>query len=222
MLQKNKSKSTSKFKFLIILPLMLAMLTYVSCSEDPVVPQEEQEATAQEKLEQIKAIVNDGTAITAEDKEKIEQILYTISNEELGEINEKVQVQKLKEATSGVGDVPFTVIEEVPVFPGCEDFESNEDRKRCMSEKVTDFVSENFNTSLGKQLGLEGINRVYVQFKIAKDGTVEVLGARAPHPALQEEAERVINLLPAMVPGKQKGKKVGVLYTLPITFNVGD
>ena len=222
MLQKNRSRSTSKFKYLIILPLMLAMLTYVSCSEDPVVSSEDKEATAQEKLQEIKAIINDGTEITAEDTKQIKDILSTISPEELEQDAQRVQVQRMKGATSGVGDVPFSVIEEVPVFPGCEGLESNQEKKDCMSQKVTDFIGENFDTSLGKQLGLTGINRVYVQFKIAKDGNVEILGARAPHPALQEEAERVVNLLPKMIPGKQKGQEVGVLYTLPITFRTGE
>ena len=225
MLQRSKSKTISKFKFTILIPLILAMMTYVSCSEDPAVPEVEQEATAQEKLEQIKAIVEDGTELSAEDKAEIEQILSTISTTDIEESfqgTEKVQVQKLKNTTSEIGNVPFAVIEEVPVFPGCEDLKSNDARKECMSDKITDFVNKNFDTSLGKQNGLKGVNRVYVQFKIAKDGSVEVLGARAPHPALQEEAERVVNMLPQMQPGKQKGQEVGVLYSLPITFQVGE
>ncbi|MFD2517022.1 M56 family metallopeptidase [Salinimicrobium flavum] len=225
MLQKTKSGNLSKIKFLIILPLMLAMLTYVSCSEEPATTQEEQEATAQEKLEQIKAIIEDGTPISGEDNEKIKEILSTISSEDMEEsLNEsdKVRTQKLKNATSGMGDVPFAVIEEVPVFPGCESMDSNEGRKQCMTEKITEIVSQNFDTSLGKQLGLTGINRVYVQFKINKEGVVEVMGVRATHPELEEEARRVVNLIPDMTPGKHNGNEVGVLYTIPITFRVGE
>lgn len=225
MLQKSKSRSVLKIKFLIIIPLMLAMMTYVSCSQDPVGSEEEKEANAQEKLEQIKAIVNNGTEMTAEDKEEIKEILSTISMEELEKArnkSEKVQVQKLKEATSGVGDIPFAVIDEVPVFPGCETFELNEDRKKCMTDKVNELVTKNFNTSLGQELNLTGINRVYVQFKINAVGAVEIMGVRAKHPQLEEEARRVVNMIPAMTPGKQQGKEVGVLYSLPITFRVGE
>lgn len=205
---------------------MLAMLTYVACSQDPAVSPAEKEATAQEKLEQIKAIINDGSEITAEDKKEIEEILVSIKSKEILEDalveRESVEGQKLKNSASGPGDVPFAVIEEVPVFPGCESLDSNEDRKSCMSNKVNEFINKNFKTSLGQELGLTGINRVYVQFRIQKDGNVEVMGARAPHPALQEEAERVVNLLPQMTPGKQKGQEVGVLYSLPITFDAGE
>ncbi|WP_265162443.1 M56 family metallopeptidase [Salinimicrobium tongyeongense] len=223
MLQKTKSNSVSKFKFLIILPLMAAMLTYVACSDDAINSPAEQEATAREKLKEIKAIVNDSTKITPEDHEKITSILNSISSQDLQNSEnstEKIQIQKLKNATSGTGDVPFAVIEEVPAYPGCEQFSTNEERKECMSNKITEFINKNFNTSLGKELGLTGLNRIYVQFRIAKDGNVEVLGARAPHPALEEEARRVVNLLPKMTPGKQRGEEVGVLYSLPISFMV--
>lgn len=223
MLQKNKSKSVSKFKFLIILPLMLAMLTYVSCSEDPATSQEEKELTAQEKIEKIEAIFGDGTNLTSEEREEIKTILKSVNPQDLEKYSNRSKKMQVQKSTSGMGDVPFAVIEEVPVFPGCETVESNEARKECMSNKINEFINQNFNSSLANQLDLKpGISRIYVQFKIAKDGNVEVMGARAPHPALEEEAVRVVNLLPQMTPGKQKGEEVGVLYSLPITFKVGE
>ena len=44
--------------------------------------------------------------------------------------------------------------------------------------------------------------------------------ARAPHKRLQQEAIRVVKLLPKMIPGKQRGRPVGVKYSLPIAFKV--
>jgi hypothetical protein len=44
--------------------------------------------------------------------------------------------------------------------------------------------------------------------------------AKAAHPILKEEGIRVINSLPQMVPGKQNGQEVGVMYSLPIVFQV--
>ncbi len=223
MIQRAKSRSTSKFKFLIILPIMLGMLTYVSCSEDPVTSKESQEVTAQEKLNEIKAIINEDSGISSEDKKRIEAVLSTNGTSELEKSsNDHEGTQDQKSKNVAAGDIPFAVIEEVPVFPGCQTLVSNEQRKKCTSEKITKFVSENYDATLGKKHGLEGINRVYVQFKINKEGIVEVVGARAPHLALKEEAERVVNLIPKMTPGKQKGEEVGVLYTLPITFKVGE
>ncbi|WP_457610622.1 energy transducer TonB, partial [Lutibacter sp.] len=40
------------------------------------------------------------------------------------------------------------------------------------------------------------------------------------HKRLQAEAIRVIKLLPKMIPGKQRGRPVGVKYSLPIAFKV--
>ena len=44
--------------------------------------------------------------------------------------------------------------------------------------------------------------------------------SRAPHPRLEKEAARVVNMLPKMKPGRQRGRAVVVSYTLPITFLV--
>ncbi len=57
-------------------------------------------------------------------------------------------------------------------------------------------------------------------FKIDEKGNITDIRARAPHIKLEEEAIRVMKLLPKMIPGKQKGKTVAVLYSLPIAFNV--
>ena len=115
---------------------------------------------------------------------------------------------------------PFILIEDVPVFPGCEAFNTNEERKNCMSSEINKFVNKEFNTSLGQKLGLSGMNLVVVQFVINSQGRVEQIQTRAPHPELEKEAARVINKLPHMQPGKQRGKPVPVRYTIPIRFKV--
>ncbi|MFD1062974.1 energy transducer TonB [Winogradskyella litorisediminis] len=117
-------------------------------------------------------------------------------------------------------EVPYAVIENVPTFPACKDLTSNEEKKHCTSKNVAMFVNKNFNTNLATQLGLEGRQRISVFFKIDKEGNVTSIGARAPHPQLEEEAKRVIGLLPQFIPGTQKGKPVVVPYALPIVFQV--
>ena len=156
-----------------------------------------------------------------EDEEEVEETVIESTETNQDEIVEVQEVQEVVEEEE-IGDVPFAVIEDVPIYPGCENMNNNEQRKQCMSEKITEFVNRRFNTGLGSELGLSGINRIYVQFRIEKNGTITVLGARAPHPRLQQEAERVVNSLPKMQPGKQRGQAVGVLYSLPITFRVQD
>ena len=98
--------------------------------------------------------------------------------------------------------------------------DSNEERKNCTSKKINQFVNKNFNVNLAKELGLTGRQRLTVIFKIGEDGSISDIKARAAHPGLEKEAIRVIEALPKMTPGKQKGKVVVVPYSLPILFQV--
>ena len=116
-------------------------------------------------------------------------------------------------------EVPFAVIENVPIFPGC-DKGNNTERRKCMSQKITKFVQRKFNTDLAGDLGLSGIQRISVIFKIDTNGDVVGVRARAPHPKLEKEAVRIISLLPKMKPGIQRGRAVIVPYSLPIVFQV--
>lgn len=116
--------------------------------------------------------------------------------------------------------VPFMAVETVPVFPGCEGLKSNAERKACMQEKMNAHISKNFDTSLGDKFGLKGMNKVDVQFTIDEYGEIIDLQTRAPHPALEKEAIRVMEKLPSMEPGKQRDRKVRVIYSQPIWFKV--
>ena len=117
-------------------------------------------------------------------------------------------------------DVPFIVIEEVPIFPGCTG--NREELRNCFSAEIKKFVSKRFNADLASELGLqEGtIQRIIVLFVIDKEGNISDIKSRAPHVRLQEEAIRVINSLPKMKPGRQRGRAVAVKYSLPIVFQV--
>ena len=117
-------------------------------------------------------------------------------------------------------EVPFSVIDQVPSTEDCKNSPNNEEKRQCFSNFITAFVGENFNTKLGKDLGLKGRQRITVLFKIGKDGNINEVMARAPHPDLEAEAIRVIKLLPKMIPGRQKGHAVVVPYSLPIVFQV--
>ncbi len=68
---------------------------------------------------------------------------------------------------------------------------------------------------------IEGI--VIVQFVVCKDGTVsQAKIARGVHPLLDNEALRLVGLLPKFFPGKQGGKAIEVWYTMPIKFSLHD
>lgn len=155
-----------------------------------------------------------------EDEVEIEETI--IESTEVNQETEIVEVAEVEvvEVEEDI-EVPFAVIENVPVFPGCEKG-NNAAKKACMSEKIQKFVTKKFNTELASELGLSGRQRINVIFKIDKTGNVVGVRSRAPHPGLEKEAARVINMLPKMKPGMQRGKAVTVPYSLPIVFQVQD
>jgi len=130
--------------------------------------------------------------------------------------------QKNIEITEDSDEVLFAVIEEVPIYKGCAKSLENKSRKKCMSEGISNHVIRNFNLKIAKNLGLpDGIARISVIFKINKEGKVVDIRTRAPHPKLEEEAIRVIKLIPQMErAGYQRGKPVTVPYSLPIIFEI--
>jgi len=155
-----------------------------------------------------------------EDEDEAEETVIesseTNQEEEIVEV-EAIEVEEVEEDV----EVPFSVIENVPEYPGCEKG-TNSEKRKCMSKAIEKFIQKKFNTDLANDLGLTGKQRISVFFKIDKDGNVTGVRSRAPHPRLEKEAERVVNLLPKMKPGRQRGRAVVVPYSLPITFLVQD
>ncbi|GGG33986.1 energy transducer TonB [Bizionia arctica] len=111
-------------------------------------------------------------------------------------------------------------VEQVPIFPGCEDAKTNAERRQCMSDKIAAHVQKKFNTGIAGDIGLKGEQKISVMFKIDKEGRVTDIKTNAKQPQLDREASRVVEKLPQMTPGKQKDNNVEVLYSLPIKFNI--
>ncbi|MGE5944629.1 MAG: energy transducer TonB [Flavobacteriales bacterium] len=201
MLQKSKSKQVNLLKYIMLIPLVFGMLIYTSsfAQNDDKVPQKEEQ-----NLQELTPPPPPPPQIESEEtkKEKEERLL------------------KLKEKYKDELEVPFAVIDNVPAFPGCKNLASRDEKKDCTSKSITEHINKNFNTELATKLGLEGRQRIHVLFKIDTEGNIVNIVARAPHPALEAEAVRVINTLPKMQPGEHNGKKVIVPYSLPIIFMV--
>jgi TonB family protein len=102
-------------------------------------------------------------------------------------------------------EVVFHVVEEMPEFPGGE-------------KALREYVTENIEyPEAAKENGIQG--KVYITFTVAKDGSIKnAKVARGVDPSLDKEALRVINSMPAWNPGKQRGEKVDVQYTVPVNF----
>lgn len=150
-----------------------------------------------------------------EDEEEVEETVIesteTSQEEEVIEI-EEVEVDEIDEDIS----VPFAVIEDVPVFPGCE---GASDKKACFQEQMQKHIRKHFRyPEIAQEMGVQG--RVNVMFVIQRDGSIGGIRMRGPDKNLEAEALRIIELLPDMTPGKQRGRPVKVPFSIPITFRL--
>jgi periplasmic protein TonB len=149
-----------------------------------------------------------------EDEEEVEETV--IESTETNE-DEIVEIVEVEEEFDDV-DVPFAVIEDVPIFPGCERVSKSE-RRNCFQEKMNKHIRKNFRyPEIAQEMGIQG--RVYVNFIIAKDGQITNIRMRGPDKNLEKEAQRIIAKLPNMIPGKQRGRPVRVPFSIPITFRL--
>lgn len=158
--------------------------------------------------------------VIEDESEEEETIIESTETSQDIEIIAEVEDIVEEQIEEVIEEVPFAVIENVPVYPGCENQKTNDAKKACMSEKVATFINRKFDKDLASDLGLSGRQRIMVQFKIDHNGKVVDVRARAPHPRLEREAVNVVQSLPNMTPGKQRGKPVAVLYSLPIIFDI--
>ena len=149
-----------------------------------------------------------------EDEEEVEETVIESTETDEEEIIDIVEVEEVEEDI----DVPFAVIEDVPIFPGCERVKKSE-RRTCFQEKMNHHIRKNFRyPEIAQEMGIQG--RVYVQFVIAKDGNITGVRMRGPDKNLEKEAARIIGKLPRMTPGKQRGRPVRVPFSIPITFRL--
>ena len=109
------------------------------------------------------------------------------------------------------------MIEKVPQFPGCKG--SSAELRACFQQKMQEHLQKHFRyPDAASELNIQG--RVFVFFLINKNGVVTQIKSRGPDQLLETEAERIISLLPKMIPGKQRNKNVGVPYSIPINFKL--
>ena len=149
-----------------------------------------------------------------EDEEEIEETVIESTETDEEEIIEVVEVIEEYEDI----DVPFAVIEDVPIFPGCERVNKSE-RRNCFQDQMNKHIKRNFRyPEIAQEMGIQG--RVYVNFIISKNGSITNIRMRGPDKNLEKEAERIIAKLPRMTTGKQRGRPVRVPFSIPITFRL--
>jgi protein TonB len=122
-------------------------------------------------------------------------------------------------------DGGIKVVDEMPRFPGCEfsDF-TDQAKRKCADGELLKYVYRNLKyPAEARKNNVQGT--AVITFIVEKDGSISnVKIARDPGAGTGEAALKVVlamNDLPEKwTPGKQEGKPVSVLYTMPIKFNL--
>ncbi|CAM3588964.1 energy transducer TonB [Flavobacterium gelidilacus] len=119
-------------------------------------------------------------------------------------------------------ELPFQVIEKIPEFEACEGLKPNES-KSCFNKQIQRHIRTHLvYPKEAQDQNIQG--RIYVSFVIDVDGTTTDITTRGPKIIgvnfLENEAIRIMKLLPKLKPGIHQGKPVKVKYTLPINFKL--
>lgn len=117
-----------------------------------------------------------------------------------------VEIPVAKEADDVICN--FYSIEIPPTFPGGE-------------EALAKYLGKNIRyPHVAAENGIEGI--VVVQFVVDREGNVKDIKVVTPAKGggLEQEASRVIKAMPKWKPGKQNGRYVSVLYSIPVNFRL--
>ncbi|MDZ4149292.1 MAG: TonB family protein [Flavobacteriaceae bacterium] len=123
----------------------------------------------------------------------------------------KDQVYSSVQDTIGI---PFEIVEEAPIFPGCED---STNKRACFKRKVNEHIRANFNYPRAAfYKGIKG--KVNIKITFDENGEISNVEYRSPHRILENEASRIIDLLPKMKPGRQDEKTVKVEFYSSINF----
>ena len=113
----------------------------------------------------------------------------------------------------------------MPRFPGCEDMSgTNKEKEDCAKQKMLQYIYKNLKyPAIARENGVEGT--AVLQFVVSETGkVVDVKVVRDSGAGCGDAAAKVVNAMNNLpqkwTPGKQRGRPVKVLYTLPVKFKL--
>ena len=220
MMCKNKSSVFAKFKPLLLVPIIATLFLIFTCNEktEAQTTAKNQMTTAQEEQNTVPQIMPPDEEINGIRKETdpesgetsyVIEDMPTFNGGEPSQATEEVNAEpeEVQQDTIPKEREVFYVVEEMPTF--------NDGDPPIEFRK---FIAQNlqYPESAAKD-SISG--RVIVQFCVNYEGKViDPVVVRSASPALDKEAIRVVSSSPLWTPGKQRGKKVDVLFTFPINF----
>jgi periplasmic protein TonB len=101
--------------------------------------------------------------------------------------------------------LPLAGISEMPEFPGGD------------AARIKFFAENLSYPQLAKETGVQG--SVFLTFVVEKDGSISNINLlRGIGAGCEDEASRVVSIMPKWIPGRQNGKEVRVQFNMPISF----
>lgn len=171
-----------------------------------VVEEEMVEITKQEQKPQPVEVPKQTTQIqVVDDNVEVDDVEINAEVDQNEQIEEYVPVE-VEEEEIQEAEI-FTIVEEMPEFPGG-------------MNKLAEYLGKNIKyPQMARESGIQG--RVFVQFVVEPDGSVSnVAVMRSLGGGCDEEAIRVVKSMPKWKAGKQRGKPVRVSYILPVNFKL--
>ena len=144
--------------------------------------------------------------IVDDDVELEEEFTIDMDADVFTEVQEFTPIQ-FEEEEEVDEDVIFTVVEDQPQFPGGE-------------EARQKFLEDNLRyPQMAREAGIQGT--VFVTFVVETDGSVtDVQVLRGIGGGCDQEAVRVVEMMPRWEPGRQRGQPVRVQFNMPIRFRL--
>ena len=161
------------------------------------------------------AVVEDVKIVENDAKIEEAQIATTETKKE-DKVADVSTIQSTDTAVEDVPiDVPFTIIEDKPMFEACKGV-PKELQLKCFKKEL----DKHIYTHLKYPSDIAGCvqGKVYIRFNINPDGTTNVTQVRSINKSLEKEAVFLIESLPCFTPGKHRGEIVTVSFAYPISF----
>jgi len=224
MIYKENSGKERKIKYLLFIPVFAILFFFISCSDSKIVNDD--------KVEEIKTEFSDPKVKSETETSEVKTTTYGVFDES-GNVEDVVvkgnepapkPPYKYIKSTDSKGDT-YMVIDDMPLFPGCDAFAGNlAERKKCSNQKMLEFIYKDLKyPEAAKEKGVEGT--VVAQFVVDATGNVsEIEIIREIGEGCDEAVISVLENMNKMeqkwTPGKEDGKAVKVMFTLPVKFKL--
>jgi TonB family protein len=187
----------------VVFALIFGILFIHACTDDQANLETETKESHAEKKE------------TTPDSYQIE-VIDTITTFDSDTYEESVKIVSSSETV-------YNVVDQMPVFPGCDESLKGEDLLECSNQKLMQFIFSNIKyPKAAQEKEIEGL--VLVKFVVNTDGSI---GHREFVRTLGHGMEETVDDMLAKMqkeirwkPGIHNGKAVNVAFTLPVKFKL--